>query len=149
MADVPESKSRTADGRFVKGHPGGPGRPRKVVKAAADMLDQRVAEVAGDLFECALKRTDEGSDATLKMLLDRVWPVGRSRPLEIGVPEIKQSRDLLTAMTGVTNAVLDGDATAEEGAAVAKMLNAHRQAIELIDLEERVTELEEMTKGKK
>ena len=45
-----------------------------------------------------------GNLAALKMLLDRIWPVGRSRPLEIGAPEIKQPRDLLTVMEAVTNA---------------------------------------------
>jgi hypothetical protein len=89
MSDVPESNSRTADGRFAQGNPGGPGRPRKVVKAAGDALDARAAEAAGDLFEVALELARERNVTVLKMLLDRVWPANRSRPLEIDAPEIK------------------------------------------------------------
>src|SRR5690349_16825817 len=103
MSDLPESKSRTPDGRFIRGCPAGPGRPRKVVKAAADTLDERVSAAAGDLYDVALELARERNVSALKMLLDRVWPVGRSRPLEIGAPPIKHPRDLLTAMAGVTD----------------------------------------------
>jgi hypothetical protein len=146
MSDVPESNSRTADGRFAQGNPGGPGRPRKVVKAAGDALDARAAEAAGDLFEVALELARERNVTVLKMLLDRVWPANRSRPLEIDAPEIKHPRDLLTVMAGVTNATFAGDATAREGRDAAKILQAHFQAIADIDLEALLTELEEVRK---
>jgi len=141
---VPESNSRTADGRFAKGNPGGPGRPRRVVKAAADALDGRAAEAAPELFDAALEQARGGNLAALKMLLDRIWPVGRSRPLEIGAPEIKQPRDLLTAMEGITNATFSGDATAQEARAVAKVLQAHFQAIVDVDLEARIAQIKKM-----
>ena len=143
MSDVPQSDSRTADGRFIKGHPGGPGRPRKAVKAAGDALDQRAAEAAGELFEVALQLAKERNVAALKLVLDRVWPANRNRPLEIGTPEIKQRRDLLTAMEGVTNATFAGDATAQEGWAAAKVLKAHFDAIVDIDLMAAVEKLQE------
>src|SRR5437868_10749875 len=50
-----QSDSHGRDGRFVKGHPGGPGRPRKVLTAAADALAERVAAKAGDLFDIAYR----------------------------------------------------------------------------------------------
>jgi hypothetical protein len=139
MSDVPESKSRAADGRFAQGNPGGAGRPRKVVKVAADALDERVAQAAGDLFEVAFDLGKERNITAVKMLLDRVWPVGRSRPLEISAPQINRAPDLLPAMAGVTNAMFAGDATADEGAAAAKVLKAHLEAIQTIDIEERLT----------
>jgi hypothetical protein len=144
MSEVPESNSRAADGRFAQGNPGGPGRPRKVVKAAADALDQRAAEAASDLFDVALELAKERNVAAVKMLLDRVWPANRSRPLEIDAPEIKHPRDLLTVMAGITNATFAGDATAQEGRDAAKVLQAHLQAIVDIDLEARITQLEKL-----
>jgi len=141
MSDLPESKSRAADGRFIKGCPAGPRRPRKAVRAAADALDERVAAKAGDLFEMAFRQADEGNATALKALLDHIWPVGRSRALVIGAPQISNARDLLTAMTGVTSAMFAGDATADEGAAVAKVLKAHLEAIQTIDIEQQIAEL--------
>jgi hypothetical protein len=143
MSDVPQSDSRTADGRFAQGNPGGPGRPRKVIKAAADALDQRAAQAAGDVFELTLSLAKERNLAAVKMLLDRVWPVGRNRLLEIALPEIRATKDLLPAGAAVTNTVFAGEATAREGADLARVLKAHMDAIDLIDIERRITELEQ------
>ncbi len=92
----------------------------------------------------ALELAKERNVAAVKMLLDRVWPANRSRPLEIDAPEIKHPRDLLTVMAGVTNATFAGDATAQEGLAAAKVLQAHWQAIFDIDLEARITQIEKL-----
>ena len=132
MSDI--SDSHGADGRFVKGHAGGPGRPRKVVTAAANALDERVAEAAPKLFDIAFRQADEGNTAALKMLLDRVWPVGRSRPLADAMPEEAATVvDTLSATTTVTNAVLAGEASVREGEAVARLLDAHRKVVERHD----------------
>jgi len=144
MSDVPESNSRTADGRLAPGNPGGPGRPRKVVKAAADALDARAAEAAPRLFDVAFEQACGGSFAAVKYLLDRIWPVGHGRPLEIVTPEIKGPRDLLPAAAALSNTVLAGEASAHEGAAVARVLKTHMQAIELVDLEQQLSELEQI-----
>ena len=142
MSDLPESKSRTADGRFIEGCPGGPGRPRKAVRVAADALDERLAQAAGDLYDVALGLAREGNETALRMLLDRVWPVRRHRPLEIEVPEIRKTHDLLPVMAGVTNAMFAGEATSQESAAAARVLKAHFNAFETINLEDRIVDLE-------
>ena len=43
----------------------------------------------------------------------------------------------------VTNAVLNGDVTPREGAAAARVIDAHRSMIVTVDLERRMKELEE------
>jgi hypothetical protein len=83
------------------------------------------------------------------MLLERIWPVGRGRALEIAVPQINGARDLLPAAAALSNTVLAGEASAREGADVARVLRAHIQAIELVDLEQRIQELEEMAEANK
>ena len=149
MSDVFQSDSHGPDGRFLKGNPGGPGRPRKIVKMAADALDVRLSEAADDLYDVAVRLAREGNERMLKMLLDRLWPAGRSRGLEIDAPEINKPRDLLTAISRVTNATFAGEATAGEGAAVAKVLRAHRDIIEDVDFDERLTALEKRQGPKK
>jgi hypothetical protein len=129
MSDVSQSDSHGPDGRFVKGHPGGPGRPRKVVTAAADALDARVAAASGDLFKMVYRQADEGNTTALKMLLDRVWPVGRSRPLAAALPAAPTVNHLLSASTAVTNAVLAGEASVQEGEAVVRLLKAHEETV--------------------
>ena len=149
MSEVPSSKSRSPDGRFIKGNPGGPGRPRKVVKAAADALDERVAKAAPELFDLAVDQARGGSHASLKMLLERIWPVGRGRALEIAVPPINASRDLLPVAAELSNTVLAGEASAREGADIARVLRAHIQAIELVDIVRRIEEIEDQAEEEK
>jgi hypothetical protein len=116
------------------------------MKAAADALDQRAAQAAGDLFEVTLSLARERNVAAVKMLLDRIWPVGRNRLLEIALPEIRGIKDLVPAGAAVTNTVFAGEATAREGADLARVLKAHVDAIELVDLEARFTQLQQIIK---
>jgi hypothetical protein len=140
MSDDSFTDFRQADGRFAKGNPGGPGRPRARDRIAA--LDQIVADAGPDLIEAALKVAKSGNVKAIEMLLDRVWPARRGRPVEIEAPEIRAVADVVPASAAVTSAVLNGDVTPREGAAVARVIEAHGRMIELVDLERRMTELE-------
>jgi hypothetical protein len=109
------------------------------VKAAGDALDERLAGVAGDLYDVALGLARDGDRTALKMLLDRVWPVGRARPMEFAVPQINSVHDLVPAMAGVANATFTGEARPDEVAAATRVLKAYIEAIEVTDHEERLT----------
>src|SRR4051812_21003265 len=80
-------------GVFGKGNPGGPGRPRLRERAAA--LDLRAAEAGAELIDVALKEAKGGNLKAVEMLLDRIWPVRRGRPVEIEAPPIRSTADLL------------------------------------------------------
>jgi hypothetical protein len=90
------------------------------VRAAADALDERLAGAAGDLYDVTLGLARDGNETALRMLLDRVWPVRRHRPLEMAAPAIPRTHDLLPAMASVANAMFAGETTPEEGAAPAR-----------------------------
>ena len=140
MSDVSFTDFRQADGRFAKGNPGGPGRPRARERIAA--FDQMVANAGADLIEAALKVAKDGNVRAIEMLLDRIWPARRGRPVEVEAPEIRAVADVVPASAAVTSAVLNGDVTPREGAAVARVIEVHGSMIELVDLERRMTELE-------
>ena len=141
MSDDSFADFRQPDGRFAKGNPGGPGRPRARERIAA--LDQRVAEAGDELIEAALKVAKGGNVKAIEMLLDRIWPARRGRPVEIDAPAIRGTPDLVPATAAVTNAVLNGDVTPREGAAAARVIQTHGRMITLVDLERRMRELEE------
>ena len=92
------------------------------------------------MFEVALSLAKERNIAAVKMLLDRVWPVGRHRALEIAIPEIRGAQDLLPA-AALTNAVFAGEATGREGADLARVLKAHEDVIGTVELEAIMKEL--------
>ena len=138
---------RQADGRFARGNPGGPGRPRACERAAA--LDLLAAEAGADLIEVALSEAKKGNLRAVEMLLDRIWPVRRGRPVEVDVPPIRTIPDLVPAGAAVTGAVLSGELTPEEGSAAARVLVAHQKMIETVDLEQRLDKLQKEVEARR
>jgi hypothetical protein len=139
---APATTARAARGRFAKGNAGGPGRPRSV-SAGAVLLDRLGVEVAPELLGVAVEQGSAGNLKAVDMVLSRVWPLHRGRPLEIHAPSIQAVADVLTAQAAVTDAVLRGEVTALDGARIASVLEVQRRMIETIDHERRIRELEE------
>ena len=138
---------RQADGRFTRGNPGGPGRPRACERAAA--LDLLATEAGADLIEVALSEAKKGNLRAVEMLLDRIWPVRRGRPVEVDAPPIRTIPDLVPAGAAVTSAVLSGELTPEEGSAAARVLVAHQKMIETVDLEQRLDKLQKEVEARR
>lgn len=127
MSDDSFADFRQADGRFATGNPDGPGRPRARDQMAA--LEQRVAEASDESIEAALTAAKAGNVKAIEMLLNRIWPAraaGRSRSRR---PKIRGTSDLVPATAAIVNAVLNGDVTPREGAAAARMIQAHGSVI--------------------
>jgi hypothetical protein len=69
---------RTGDGRFAKGNPGGPGRPRGAVREAASTLDQVAVEASAELIKVFLELARAGNLEALKRMMARIWPQRRA-----------------------------------------------------------------------
>ena len=134
---------RSRDGRFAKGNPGGPGRPRGAVRGATLALDQIGAEASGDLIKVAVDLGRAGNIEALKLVLNRVWPMRAGRPLEIEAPPVRALADLLPAATTIADAVLQGEMTPREGREVSALFSMQCRMIELADIERRLKALEE------
>jgi len=137
------TEHRTGDGRFAKGNPGGPGRPRGAVRVAASTLDQIAAEAAVELIKVAIDLARAGDREALKMVMARIWPERRGRPLDIDVPAVAKVADLSAAATGVADAVLQGELTPREGREVSSLFEMHCRVLDTIEYEQRLQEIEE------
>jgi hypothetical protein len=107
---------RQANGRFAAGNPGGPGRPRSGVAAAAAALDKAAAEAQLELLRVVLDQARAGNLQATRLLWARIWPARRDRPVAFGVPEIQPGSDLLEIDTAVNDAVLSGEIKGDEAA---------------------------------
>lgn len=115
------TNGRTASGQFAKGHASGPGRPR--LATAAQALDVMGMEAAQELMQVVIDQAREGNLKAAEMVLSRVWPARRERPVVIAeAPRIQSYRDLAPAQAAVTAAVLEGEVGPREAAQVAKLL---------------------------
>jgi hypothetical protein len=68
-----------------------------------------------------------------EILLRRVWPERKGRPLRFAMPPITGSSDLPAALGAVVMAIGNGELTPDEAQAVCAVLEAQRKAIETHD----------------
>ena len=147
MTDLSKNDGQTDNverpGLFQPGGPGGPGRPQGSRNFATLLLD-KLAEGDG---EATLKQVIEAAKAgdmwAAEIILARIWPVKKGRPVSLQLPSIKTAQDVVTAVGAVADAVGAGGITPDEGQAVASILEAKRKAIETVELENRVAALEQ------
>jgi hypothetical protein len=115
---------RDAKGRFVKGHPGGPGRPRNQVAIAIGELDRLGIEVAQRLIAVVAEQGLQGNLKAAEMVLQRVWPVRRHRPVEIidARSEVDDEPFTIAEQSAVADAMLGGQIAPQEAQAAARVL---------------------------
>jgi hypothetical protein len=80
-----------------------------------------------------------GNVAMMKFLLDRILPKERSIHLEL--PRLDYAHDSVDAMSEIVDAVSAGRISPREGADVAQIVSAFRQAIEVTDVEMEIDSL--------
>src|SRR3954467_8797567 len=96
MSESSSPDARLASGRFAKGNPGGPGRPRNPVRTMAGELDRRGVDVAEELMAMTIETARKGSLEATEMVPKRGWPARRSRPIELDAAVGDGLRNLLS-----------------------------------------------------
>ena len=79
----------------------------------------------------------------LRLCFERLLPVRKDCPISLKLPNMEKVEDASKALGTITKAVAQGEITPLEGQSMANIIEAHRRAIETMDLERRLTELEE------
>jgi Family of unknown function (DUF5681) len=149
MTDISLQKTartaRRGQGRpFQKGQSGNPaGRPRgstnRATRAAELLLDGEATALTRKAVELALA----GDPAALRLCLDRTVAPRRDRSVELALPPIRSTADILGAIKVVAGAVGRGDITPGEGFAISQMIESFLRAIDASDFENRLRQLEE------
>lgn len=129
---------------FQPGQSGNPnGRPygsrNKATLAIERLLDGEAEVLTRKAVELAL----EGDMQALRLCLERICPPRKSRPIEIELPKVETVEDIAKAHASVIAAMGDGAISPEEASTIAGVLEARRRAIETVELEQRMTALEE------
>jgi len=146
---VVKNQQRQGRGRpFQKGQSGNPaGKPRgcrsKAALLAEALFDGEAEKIVRKAIELAL-----GGDVTaLRIVLDRIVPPRRDRPVSFGLPPMLEAADAAKAMAAIADAVAVGDLTPAEAGELTKLVDTYVRAIEATDLEVRVRALEEARGG--
>ena len=92
----------------------------------------------------ALIRAAKGGDVSaIRLVLERVAPMPRNRPVHFSVPSIETAADLGEAMGAILRAAADGELTPDEATAIASLIETRRRTIETLELEQRIARLEQ------
>lgn len=139
MADDGENNSS----RWKPGQSGNPaGKPKGARNHVLMALDKLGGEAAQAVLEKAVESAKGGDARAAELILSRVWPARKGRPVALTLPPVLTAADLPAALAAVVEALAAGDVTTEEAAAVAAVLDLQRKAIETADLERRLAALE-------
>ena len=120
MSESSPPDLRQANGRFAKGNPGGPGRPRNPVSTMAGELDRRGVDVAEELMAMTIEKARKGNLEAAEMVLKRVWPARRNRPIELDPEPGDGLRNLFNEHAALAAAMMNGDVTPQDAQAATR-----------------------------
>lgn len=110
-------------------------------------LDAIGAEGAEEVMRAVVAAARGGDMRAADILLRRLWPERKGRPVLLDLPTITTPADIAGALGAVTGAVAAGELSPEEGAAVASILETQRRAVETVELERRLAAVEQARRG--
>ena len=129
--------------KFEKGQSGNPkGRPKGARNRLTVTVDKLMQADATKIVEVALDKAKSGDATFVRMVLDRIIPPVKDRPVTFDLPGIDSAQDAAVAAGAVLRAVADGDLTPIEAAEVSKIVSTYVTALEASDLEQRIAKLE-------
>ena len=128
-------------GRSFK--PGNPGRPRGSKNKTTLLIEQMMDGQAEQLVQTLLKKAQSGDVACLRMVLDRLCPPRKGQPIDVVMPPLNSSQDVLSAIGSIWTALGEGRLTPDEARDLSVVVDQSIRAIELYDMIKRVTALEE------
>ena len=115
MSDVATKNARKTPGRpFEPGNPGGPGRPEGSRNKATIALDKIASDAGKDILKKMVEAAKGGDLRAAELVLSRLWPPRKGRPVTIELPPIDNAADIVTALGAVADAVTSGDVTPDE-----------------------------------
>jgi hypothetical protein len=138
----PINDGRDGKGRFAPGNRFGGSARTGSRPAAVLALDGIAEEAAAEAVRAIAEKARIGDMQAAEILFRRVWPVRRTQPVSLPLPELHTASDVTAALAMVAAAMAEGAITPEEAGAVAGVLEAQRRAIETQELEARIAALE-------
>jgi hypothetical protein len=139
--DASKNTKRTYGRPFEKGNRASPGRPQGSRNSATIMAEKLMQDGIDTIVKTVLEAAAQGDMTAARLVLERVVPVRRGRPVKLTLPPVKTAADVVEAL----GTMADGEVTPEEAATIAGVLEAKRKAIETADLEARLVRLEQQT----
>jgi hypothetical protein len=142
-----DEKGRFRLGNTVGFRPGNRGRPKGSRHKVTVLCEKLMRDDATEIVRAVIAAARSGDMTACKIVLDRIAPVRKGRPIRFNLPDSRNAEDVAAALEAVVGAMANGELTPDEAQMVANVLEIRRRAIETVDLENRLRVLESMTDG--
>jgi|GEM_PF-1144348 len=155
VVQEPLRQNESSDGggentpKNVRGRPferGNSGRPRGARNKTTRLFEQLMVDEGESLIRKALELAQGGNVRCIQICLNRILPSRPGRPVDISMPAIEGTRDLVPALAAITNAVADGSLTPEEANQLMKLVEVCASVLKVTELNARVEALEALMK---
>jgi hypothetical protein len=139
--------SNDKNGKFKKGTSGNPaGRPLGSRNQAMLECEHLLQAAAPDLIRVLIEKAKKGDMQAMRLCLDRIYPVKKEQPIHLALPPLKSATDLPNHCRQITNAVMTGEITPGQGESLTNILTGHAHILEIVDVDERLKDIEECVK---
>jgi hypothetical protein len=128
------------------GNPRGkpPGTRNKATNAVLALLEGEADAITRVCIDAA-----KGGDMTaIRLILERLAPPARERPLSIALPDVSTLAGISDAQAAIVQAAAGGELLPGEAATLSGILEARRKSLETQELEQRIAALEEAGNAK-
>ena len=145
---MPADTGEEQRGRFRRGQSGNPNGRRPGARNRTSALALRLMDADAEPVILAVIKAAKGGDIpAAKLVLERIAPLPRNRPVQFTMPAIETSADLGEATGAILQAAADGELTPDEAVSIAGLIETRRRTIETIELEARIAALEQGNPG--
>lgn len=118
------------------------GRPSGSRNKATLILDALADGEANEILKKVLEAAKNGDARSQEMILARVWPPRKSRPVSFLLPPMVKAADLVAGLQAILDATASGDLTPDEASVIGGLIETKRKAIETVEIEQRLARLE-------
>jgi hypothetical protein len=130
---------------FEPGQSGNPnGRPAGSRNKVTVAIEKLLEDDAETIVKKAMEMAKSGDTALIRLCLGRLSPPRKDRHVPFALPAMNSPADAVKAVATITDAVAAGELTPGEAAHLSQLVANHAKALEVIELDERVSRLEEV-----
>ncbi len=151
MTDEGDGTGRDERGRFRDGNPGGPGGPRRHTSELRRAAEEAITpEHVAAMVRKATRMGLEGDLGAMRLVFERTC--GRSaqapaatEPIGLSIPCLRTAEDCNVAIQRLIDGICKGDVDREAAKLLIDAIQTRVRSIEVNELDERLTQLEETT----
>ena len=130
---------------FQIGQSGNPaGRPRGARNKRTLALENIMEGESEVITRKVMEMAKGGHMGAIRLVIDRLAPVQKDRPVDFELPPLNTPEDAVAAMAAIAAAVAAGDLTPLEAAQLSKVVDAYVQTLEARVFEQKLEKLAAM-----